>query len=161
MALVFHLNESGATWSKPERPDGHEIGVDFISRGSGGTLAIQVTRVPRDQAQWQSLRRDGHVANAVDIAEAALDLINAIRHKGRKSRPKGNADVTLVLDASTSLVYTLSNTLEEFVREYHEEAKTFGFASIWLVGGMHLVCLSEATDEHEGSRLREPRSIEK
>jgi hypothetical protein len=116
-ALIFHLNKSGSNWSAPERSAGRETGVDFVSRGPAGSLAIQVTRVPRDPRRWAQPSRVGHVTDAVDIPRAAQDLIEAIRHKGRQSRPEGNADVTLVLDGASTLAYVLENILNRFARE--------------------------------------------
>jgi hypothetical protein len=144
-ALIFHLNKCGATWSTPERPAGRERGIDFISRSAAGTLAIQVTRVPRDPNRWARVRREGRVAGLVDIPQAAQDLIEAIRHKGHKDHPEGNADVTLVLDGASNLAYILENTLDHFEREFGAEARTFGFASIWLVSTTQIVCLVKAS----------------
>jgi predicted protein tyrosine phosphatase len=110
-ALIFHLNKMGGSWSPPERATGHERGVDFTSSSSAGALAIQVTRVPQNPARWQRVHHGGHVSGAVNISLAAEDLIEAILQKGGKSHPKGNADVTLVLDGSSDLAYMLENTL--------------------------------------------------
>ena len=83
------------------------------------------------------------MADVVDIPTAARELVEAIRHKGGKSRPRGNADVTLVLDGSSSLAYVLENTLDRFEQEFGTEVRGMGFASIWLVTSTRIVCLAE------------------
>jgi hypothetical protein len=140
-ALVFHLNKIGGSWSAPERSEGRERGIDFTSSSAAGTLAIQVTRVPQDPTRWERVHKEKHVSGVVDFPKAATDLIEAIRHKGGKSRPEGNADVTLVLDGSSDLAYMLENTLDHFDREFSVEARAQHFASIWLVTSTQIVCL--------------------
>ena len=121
---------------------GRECGVDFTSHSAAGTLAVQVTRVPRDQSRWERIQREGRVAVVADIPTAAQELFEAIRHKGDKSRPQGNADVTLVLDGASSPVHILQNTLDRFEQEFGARASAFGFASIWLVTAAQIVCLA-------------------
>jgi hypothetical protein len=58
--LIERLNQDGARWSQPERPDKEE-GVDCQASDCGNRLKIQVTRAVIDREFWKALNLSGSV----------------------------------------------------------------------------------------------------
>jgi hypothetical protein len=135
--IVRHFNQGGEGWSSPVPPE-RENGADYESTGPLGTLKLQITRVPHDPGRWARLSRDGHIDGDVDIPASAQELLDAIRKKASKLETSG---ITLVLNGSSSLAYTLANTVDHFRRYFAHEVNGLGFESIWLVGTIDVVRL--------------------
>lgn len=132
--LTEFLNDNGATWEYPVRPEGLEFGVDAIAHDLNRQrkpLHFQVIHALTDPIYWGHVARAGPegVKQTKVPDDLAADLYRAILEK--QHYPK---DLVLVLNAVFTPGHADSLTVAAFRKKYTRSAQALQFKGIWVVG---------------------------
>lgn len=129
--FVQRLNVLGGQWGEPSAPaDGApEEGVDALARDqAGNTLKIQVT-TPETRAWAATATQPGAWTDEGGLDETVEAVRGAIERKHLKAHP----DIHLVLDATDSTRFALTQVVQTF-REGHGAWARGRFAEVWIAG---------------------------
>ncbi len=101
---------------------GDDSDVDIVV----GPLRVQVVR-SSPSAAWESLRRDGHYSDALDVAAGAEEVLAAVRKKAAHYGDAGR--LMLLIDGG--ITGLTSELLAAIGLEHQAELARAGFAGIW------------------------------
>lgn len=139
--LVRKLNRDGADWTEPVAASTQDE-VDATShdrRDPARKMAMQVVRVtPKDSLSntpmWQRVSRDGAADVGLTAADAARDLMDAIEKKSKKYPAAQKAELTLVIDVSSTVSHTFRPVFDAFAAQHLDACRSAGFAAVWAIG---------------------------
>lgn len=134
--LVWALNERGGSWSAVE-PGSADGDVDAWApdlANAGRKIEMQVVRASPN-ARWKELAATGVVDEKLDCDTAADELFAAIEKKGEHYADAQRRRLTLVIDVSRVPSHTFEAVFRAFRACHEDEARAYGFAAIWVVGG--------------------------
>lgn len=106
------------------------------------TLSIQVVRAIAERGFWQTLWRLARITEGRTVRDLAAHLLVAVKKKSVDDRIPLSVrpGLVLALDATRLPVLALDSVAEYFRKQHGSWAASLGFAAIWVVGPVTLLC---------------------
>lgn len=132
--LVERLNQFGANWNNPNRPQGAEDGSDFMATDRDTLLRIQVTRAYAESTFWRDLAFAHDVEREFAVTEAAEQLWRVVSAKAARLAPATRVSLVLALDATQICVLASLGVMIAYKQQYALDTRNLGFQAVWVVG---------------------------
>ncbi len=130
--LVRVLNGQAGHWTAPNPG---EQDVDGYSTNSDGhKFNMQVIRASHSPALWEELTKYGSACSESIASDVAKDMIAAVLKKSVKYPSAQKKELTLILDAARTPIYTFQRVIDEFKNNHLLECQNAGFQQVWVVG---------------------------
>ena len=130
--FVRVLNLKGGNWTAPKQG---EQDVDGYSTTSADeVLKMQVVRACHNPELWKDLTQSGTASTESIASEVAKDMFAAIRKKSLKYPSTQKKELTLLLDAARTPIYTFRQVLDEFKANHLLACQKAAFQQVWVIG---------------------------